>query len=197
VNRWIRVVAALAAGAAGLTISGCGRGGAAAATSSAAASAQVARQQSPPPSPPCHTSQVRLGGGQVGGLLGTEVVMFSITNVSEASCTLVGYPAVRVLSADRHLVPAKTGYGEAGPKEPTAVFPVLLKPSAAGEFGLSFTDHSGPASAGDCVAFSFVRALLPDKQLTNAVSVSTGHVLACGGKYGPQILVSPVGPLGG
>jgi hypothetical protein len=123
--------------------------------------------------------------------------MFSITNVSETSCTLVGYPAVRVLGADRHLVPAKTGHGEAGPKEPNAVFPVLLKPRAAGEFGLSFTDHSGPAAAGDCVAFSFVRAVLPDKQVTNAASESTGHVLACGGKYGPQILVSPVGPLGG
>ncbi len=122
--------------------------------------------------------------------------MFSVTNVSESSCTLAGYPAVRLQDADRQRVHAKTGHGEAGPKEPTAVSEVLLKPRAAGEFGLSFTDHPGPASAHVCVAFSFVRAVLPDKQVTNAAPVSTGHVLACGGKYGPQILVSPVGRFG-
>jgi hypothetical protein len=58
---------------------------------------------------------------------------------------------------------------------------------------MSFPDHFGPASSRDCVTFSYVRAVLRHKQETNAAAVSTGHVLACRGAHGPQILVSPLG----
>ncbi len=120
--------------------------------------------------------------------------MFSIADVSKEPCTLFGYPEVQLLGAGRQLISATTGRGELGPMEPASPVRVLLTATGmTAKFGLSFIDHLGPASRPDCVTFAYVRMILPDKQVTNAASVSTGHVLACGGRCGPQILIGPIG----
>jgi hypothetical protein len=141
---------------------------------------------------PCQAAQVRLKAEPSGGLLGTTVVTLAITNISATACTLTGYPQVQVFNADRRRIAVKLRHGELGPKEPTQVSRVLLAPGRPGaEFGLSFTDHPGPASPRDCRNFTYVRGILPGKQATNFAS--TGSLQSCG-KSGPEILVSPVGP---
>jgi Protein of unknown function (DUF4232) len=193
----LALAAMLAVGGLGAALAACGQTGsrAAVAVGGSKSAAEPSTTPATGAAPSCRASQVHLRAEPPGALLGTAVVMIAITNVSGESCSLFGYPSVQVLGARQQLVPVTARHGEFGPKEPSAPSTVVLTPKAKGAvFGLSFTDHPGPASAADCRTFLYVRSILPGRQLANIVH--TGSLQVCGGRPSPQLFISPIGPDG-
>jgi hypothetical protein len=142
----------------------------------------------------CKGGQLRIPGtASVAGLLGVEVIMIDVVNISRRSCRLAGYPQVRLEQRHGARVLIRTVHGELGPKEPKRVREVTLASDGGrGTFGLSFGDN---APENDCHAFRYVWVKLPGQRRFRPARVAktnpSGTLDVCGG----TLNVSPLGPV--
>ncbi len=141
----------------------------------------------------CKGDQLGIPGtAPVDGLLGVEVIMIDVVNVSRVSCRLAGYPRVRLLDRRSARVLIRTVHGELGPKEPNRVSEITLGADGGrGTFGLSFNDN---APANNCHTFRYVSAKVPGQRGFRPARVAktnpSGTLDLCGG----MLDVSPLGP---
>lgn len=141
----------------------------------------------------CSTYQLHLAGAVIGAAAGTVGVRITLENRSSARCTLLGYPAVVLLTADRRLLPmssrpAITGGGVFPPVVPHRV---ALTPGGIASFELSYADNPfGPTDNEPydvaCPPSRWLRVILPGSREYGTAEVP---MQVCGG-----VEVSPIVP---
>ncbi len=155
-----------------IAVAGCGRVGTAGSppspTPSSSPSGVPTIGTTPTPAPsgpgPCQTSQLSLSTGQHTAGAGTVQETFILTNTSQTTCTLYGYPGMQMLSGG-HPIATKV-VRTAGPEQT-----VTLAPSATSSFNAQWHDQTGYTTP--CATSQQVEVTPPNtsSQLTVAASI--------------------------
>jgi hypothetical protein len=136
--------------AAGLTLAACSNGPATVATTSTTTQATTttaapvttttAHGTTTTATIKCQLSQLHIAHVGSQGAAGTEENTFSLTNVSQATCTLFGYPGMQLLSSGGQSLPTTVVRG--GGTTVTGMSPqtVTLAPSAVAYFNVTSSD---------------------------------------------------------
>jgi hypothetical protein len=98
----------------------------------------------PPPRPAsCRTAQLQLRSGQIEGAMGSRFITYGFRNRSAVTCTMFGFPGVRLLDAHRGAIPTAVGHGyfDTGPARL-----VRLRPGGWAFFTLQ--EHVVPRDTG-------------------------------------------------
>jgi len=110
------------------------------------------------------------------------VGQFSYQNTSNSTCTLFGYPDIRILNGDHHAISTQITHVESGYLfEPVPLKVVSLEPTAKAYFvvdWLNLCSANSPASA-------FLQATPPSQ--TSALTIALAGIPTCDG-----VGVSPV-----
>jgi hypothetical protein len=144
--------------------------------------------------PPCSTRQLTMTAAGTGAGLGHVGVLFTLRNTSSASCRLVGYPGLELLSSNGQELPTTVVRAASGAYLFPAVVPhrVALPPGAVGSFDLQYGDTPVGAAANEPYATACPAATRAEVTLPGAAghAVVPASMAPCSG----QVLVSPVVP---
>jgi hypothetical protein len=143
--------------------------------------------------PRCTPGELRIAAQGTGAGLGHVGVLFTVHNVSPASCRLQGYPGLRLVTSGGKALPTTVHDAVTGTYlfPPVAPHRVALRPGGYAAFELEYEDNpSGPQSSEPystaCPAASQAEVILPG----TVGSVIPAPMAPCGG----EVWVSPVIP---
>lgn len=146
----------------------------------------------------CASSQLTVELGPSGVAMGHVGSVVSFKNISNATCTLDGYPGLKMLDGAGHPIPTEVtdGTSYTVPSIPEQI--VTLVPDAVASFELGFSDSTGYGTAS-CSTSAKVEITPPssDRPITVSWHIqpyggSTIQQLHCG-----EVIVSPVYAGGG
>jgi hypothetical protein len=144
--------------------------------------------------PQCSKNQVEVTAKGMGAALGHVGVLFTLRNVSSASCRLDGYPGMLLLGSEGQALTTNVVRAVNGSYLILKVVPhpVALPPGVTASFDLEYGDNPGGAQATEPYSQACPSATSTEVTLPNATdhSVVPVRIAPCGG----QLLVSPVVP---
>ena len=103
--------------------------------------------------PQCRRDEVQVAARGTGAGLGHVGVLFTLRNVSRASCRLLGYAGLRLLSRAGRRLPATVHHATSGTYlfPPVAPHRVALRPGSFAAFELEYGDNPfGPQASEPC-----------------------------------------------
>jgi hypothetical protein len=121
--------------------------------------------------PRCERRELRLSRPQTNGAAGTRSLIFTFTNRGSATCSLFGYPGMRILNKHRRRMPT-TVTRVTAPEHS-----VLMTPGAKSSFLARYSDV--PTGSEKCPRSAYVAVWPPNdfKTLTVALDATI-----CGGR---------------
>jgi hypothetical protein len=140
---------------------------------------RLARAHSAGAAPRCDASVLRISIGA--GPRGTRSYPLDFTNVSGASCTLSGYPAVAAYRGDHMRVGNEAGQDTAGPAASLAARRVLLVPGATAHAALTVDTGLQPGACRPVLAAG-LRVLAPGGSVPRYIR----HALPACSAAGPR-----------
>ena len=142
----------------------------------------------------CNKTQIGVTASGNGAALGHVGVLFTLRNMSSASCRLYGYPGLLLLGGNGQALPTTIVRAVSGAYLFPRVPPhwVALPPGASGSFDLQYGDNPVGAQANEPYATACPTATQMEVTLPNASdhTVVPASMAPCGG----QLVVSPVVP---
>jgi hypothetical protein len=93
--------------------------------------------------PTCRSAQLTLLPGRGGVALGTYMSDLVLVNVSDATCTLRGWPGVRLVLGNGRTVAPRVRHDSLVPKGKTADRTIQVRPGGAASFRIAESDGTG------------------------------------------------------
>ena len=161
-------------------------GGVTAATTSGATTttARAAAQTTYTP-PRCYTNDLSAGFHGYQREMGTRGFIVTLTNVSNHSCTLYGYPGLGLLNAKRQPLPTKTLWGMSYFDRNQVKSLIVLSPGETASADISFGVYGTPANS---VLASYLEVTPPNCYNHFTIKIPSGPALV----YLHQLQVTPM-----
>lgn len=167
----VTTAAALAVAAAGVAVTATAATATPGRTAAAAGSVQLAAT-----APTCPASALHLQAVGTDTAVGMTAMTIAVTNRSAATCSLAGYPTIRLVQANGHAIAAVVSPGTGPVFGSAAGQTAVLAPGGKASFFFVYRDFR-PATGQPCAPSSEVAVQLPD--VTGQFTVAA-ELAACG-----------------